>query len=160
MRLLLVAATLFLASFSALAAPAFDAIEIRLVGKGGPKLTVDGTQRVVELGAAPILAAKDFKSAGDIVWVEGQPGFEVTMTEAGSVKLEKFSTENVGKSLAFIVGGKLLMTPTIRDPIAADGFLLTTSGGEDEARELAAIVSRAIDPAPNAAVRGSASSDR
>jgi preprotein translocase subunit SecD len=81
--------------------------------------------------------------------VEGQPGFEVTLTEAGSAKLAKLSKENVGKSLAFIVGGKLLMTPTIRDPILADGFLLTTSGGEDQARELAAIVSRAVEPEPN-----------
>jgi preprotein translocase subunit SecD len=149
MRLLLVAATLALVSFDAIAAPAFDAIEIRLVGKGGPELTVDGTERVVEVGATPILAAKDFRSAGDVVWVEGQPGFEVTLTEAGSAKLAKLSKENVGKNLAFIVGGKLLMTPTIRNPIFADGFLLTTSGGEDQVRELAAIVSRAVEPEPN-----------
>jgi preprotein translocase subunit SecD len=96
-----------------------------------------------------VLGARDFKSAGDVLWVEGQPGFEVALTKAGSAKLARLSTENVGKSLAFIVGGKLLMTPTIRDPIRADGFLLTTSGGEDEARKLAALVSRALDSAPD-----------
>jgi preprotein translocase subunit SecD len=147
MRLLnpITVAALALASFAAAAAPSFDAIEIRLVGEGGPKLTVDGTQRVVEVGATPLLSTRDFERAGDIVWVEGRPGFEVALTDTGSAKLAKLSKENVGESLAFIVGGKLLMTPTIRDPILADGFLLTTSGGEDEARQLAAIVSRALD---------------
>jgi hypothetical protein len=142
---LLAAAMLAFASFGATAVQAFEPIEIRFVGGGGPELTVDGTDRVVGVGEAPLLVAKDFKSAGDVVWVEGQPGFEVALTKAGSAKLAKLSTENVGKSLAFIVGGKLLMTPTIRDPILADGFLLTTSGGEDEARKLASLVSRALE---------------
>lgn len=147
LNLLFAVAMLALTSLGAAAAPSFDAIEIRLIGSGGPKLTVEGTDRIVEVDATPALSSKDFRSAGDVVWVEGQPGFEVALTKAGSAKLTKLSTENVGKSLAFIVGGKLLMTPTIRDPIVADGFLLTTSGGEKEARELAATVSRALDRA-------------
>jgi preprotein translocase subunit SecD len=149
MRLLdlLAAAMLVVAPVAAVAAPSFDAIEIRLVGKGGPKLTVDGTDRVVEVDSTPMLSARDFESAGEIIWVEGRPGFEVALTDTGSAKLAELSKENVGRSLAFIVGGKLLMTPTIRDPILADGFLLTTSGGEDEARKLAAIVSQALGPA-------------
>ena len=142
---LLAAAMLLVASFAATAAASFDAIEIRLVGKGGPKLTVDGTDRVVEVDRTPMLSARDFESAGEIIWVEGQPGFKVALTDTGSAKLAKLSKENVGRSLAFIVGGKLLMTPTIRDPILADGFLLTTSGSEDDARKLAAIVSEAVE---------------
>jgi len=146
MRLLnlFVASMLALLPLGALAEPTFGAIEIRLLGEGGPELKVDGTERLVGVGAAPLLSSDDFKSAGGVVWVEGQPGFEVALTTAGSAKLARLSTENVGKSLAFIVGGKLLMTPTIRDPILADGFLLTTSGGEQQARALAALVSRAL----------------
>ena len=126
----------------------FDIIEIRLVaenpGIDGPRLTLDGTEQVVEVETAPLLSSSDFVGTGDVGRTEGKAGFEVQLTRSGAETLKRISTENVGRSLALIVDGKLLMTPKILDPIVADGFLVTVNGSEAEARGLAAKINKAI----------------
>jgi preprotein translocase subunit SecD len=129
----------------------FGAIEIRLVAEKpdneGPRLTLKGTHRLVEVSPVPLLAASDFVGAGEVQWIEGKPTFDVQLTGAGAEKLAKASTENVGKTLALIVDGKLLGTPKILDPIVASGFLLTVDS-EASARELVGKVNKALGNAP------------
>jgi preprotein translocase subunit SecD len=152
---ILIRAVLLAASFggSALATSNadFGAVEIRLVaekpGNEGPRLTLKGTHRLVEVNPVPLLSASDFVGAGEVRWIEGKPGFDVQLTGAGAEKLAKASTENVGKTLALIVDGKLLGTPKILDPIVASGFLLTVDSVAS-ARELVMNVNRALGNAP------------
>jgi preprotein translocase subunit SecD len=73
----------------------------------------------------------------------GKPGFNVALSTEGSKKYEKVSTENVGRTLAIIVDGKVVMAPKILDPGQARGFLLTVNS-EAEARKLAENVRQAV----------------
>jgi preprotein translocase subunit SecD len=73
---------------------------------------------------------------------EGQPGFEIGLTSDGSNRLTQALSENVGRTLAFIVDGKLLMAAPIVEPVTANGFLLTMNS-VDEAEDLAAKIDRA-----------------
>ena len=82
-------------------------------------------------------------SVGQVEWVEGKPGFNVALTSAGARKYERISTENVGRTLAIIVDGRILMTPKILDPVRAQGFLLTVNT-EAEAGKLAEKVRQAV----------------
>jgi preprotein translocase subunit SecD len=137
-----------LAASPSRAASGLAPIEIRLVAqeaKGGPSLVVEGGGRRLEVETETLLGPADFASVGEVEWVEGKPGFNVGLTAAGSEKYERVSTDNVGRTLAIIAGGKVLMTAKILDPVKARGFLLTVNS-EAEARELAASLRRAIAP--------------
>ncbi len=130
------------------AAPAFEPIEIRLVaqqGRGGAAVAVAGHGRTLEVESEMLLGPPDFVGVGEVEWVEGKPGFNVALTPAGAKKYERISTENVGRTLAIIVDGKIVMAPKILDPVRAQGFLLTLNS-EAEARELAAKVRRVVAP--------------
>src|SRR5882672_5778903 len=50
------------------------------------------------------------------------PAIEVSVESAERV--HRFSERNVGRTLAFLVDGQVLRTPTIRDPITGHGFLI------------------------------------
>lgn len=121
-------------------------IEIRLVAQeasgGAP---VAGRDRTFELEPETLLGPSDFASVGEVEWVEGKPGFNVALTPAGAEKYERISTENVGRTLAIVVDGKIVMAPKILDPVRARGFLLTVNS-EAEARALAAKVRQAVAP--------------
>lgn len=130
------------------AGPGFDPIEIRLVApqpKGGPTVVVAGGDRTLEVEPRTLLGPSDFVSVGEVEWVAGEPGFNVTLTPTGGKKYERISTENVGRTLAIIIDGKILMTPKILDPVQAQGFLLTLNT-EPEARELAAKIRQVVAP--------------
>ena len=127
----------------------FKVIEIRLVAqepKGGPAVVVDdGGEKTLEVEPEVLLGPSDFVSVGDIEWTDGKPGFNVELTPAGSEKYEKVSTANVGRILAIMVDGKIVMTPKILDPVRAQGFLLTMQT-EREAKEISAKIRRVIAP--------------
>lgn len=125
-------------------------IEIRLVAQqagNGPKLAVEGSDRTLEVEAGTLLGPADFAGVGQVEWVEGKPGFTVALTPAGARKYEQVSMQNVGRTLAIIADGKIIMAPKILDPVRVQGFLLTVNS-EVEARKLAAIVRQAIGRPP------------
>lgn len=124
----------------------FAPIEIRLVAQGpgaGQPLAVEGSDRTLAVEPETLLGPSDFAGVGTVEWVEGKPGFEVALTPAGAKRLEWLSSQNVGRTLAIIADGKILMTPKILDPVRVPGFLLTVNSGS-EARDLAAKVRRAV----------------
>ena len=126
--------------------PEFAPIEIRLVAQkagDGPKLAAEGSARMLEVESETLLGPSDFVGVGQVERVEGKPGFNVTLTRAGARKYERISGANVGRTLAIIVGGKILMTPKILDPVRAQGFLLTVNT-EAEAGKLAEKVRQAV----------------
>lgn len=130
----------------ALAGPEPSFIEIRLVAQkpqGGPVLAVEGGSGRLEVEPETLLGPGDFAGVGAVEWVEGKPGFNVALTAAGAEKYERISRENVGRTLAIIVGGKILMAPKILDPVRAQGFLLTMDDAAEAAR-LAASIRQAI----------------
>jgi len=144
--------TVFLAGITpSQAASGFEPIEIRLVAQApgsGTSLVVKGSENTLAVEPKTLLGPSDFVSVGEVEWtVEGtkrKPGFNVALTPAGAEKYEQVSTENVGRVLAIIVDGKILMAPRILDPVRAQKGFLLTMNTETEAKELAAKLQQAI----------------
>lgn len=133
-----------------LAASELQPIEIRLVADepaGGTVLDVAGHDTVLEVEQETLLGLSEFVDVGDVVWtVEGDkksPGFNVTLTPAGAQTYEQISTDNVGRTLAIIVDGQIVMAARILDPVRAEGFLLTMNS-EAEAEAIAQTLRQAL----------------
>jgi preprotein translocase subunit SecD len=141
----LLAATLSVGAAAAQAESQFDMIDVRLIADepaGGPTIMLHDTDKTVEVGTTPLVSSADVAEVGAVTMTEGQPGFEIGLTSDGSNRLTQALSENVGRTLAFIVDGKLLMAAPIVEPVTANGFLLTMNS-VDEAEDLAAKIDRA-----------------
>jgi beta-lactamase regulating signal transducer with metallopeptidase domain len=82
--------------------------------------------------------------------------FEISVqfTQAGGAKFAKLTTDNIGRRLAVILDGKLLMSPTIQSPITGGDSVI--SGGrngytEQEAAAMVDIIESAIHQAAGVA---------
>ena len=126
------------------AAERFAPIEIRLVApSGGQTVAVAGADRTLQVEREALLEPADFKTVGEVETVDGKPGFNVGLTAAGATKYEQVSTDNVGRTLAIVIDGKVVLEPKILDPVKAEGFLVTVNT-EAEARHLQQKVRQAI----------------
>jgi len=81
----------------------------------------DGRQ--VLLTHTPLLTSADITGAHASL-TEGQYVLNVDVTVESAERVHLFSERNVGRTLAFLVHGQVLRTPTIRDPITGNGFLI------------------------------------
>ena len=81
----------------------------------------DGRQ--LSLTQTPLLTSADITGAHASL-TEGQYVLNVDVTVESAERVRLFSEGNVGRTLAFLVDGKVLRTPTIRDPITGNGFLI------------------------------------
>jgi preprotein translocase subunit SecD len=81
----------------------------------------DGRQ--ILLTQTPLLTSADITGAHASL-TEGQYVLNVAVTGESAARVQRFSERNVGRALAFLVDGQVLRTPTIRDPITGNGFLI------------------------------------
>jgi len=129
---------------TAAAAEGFAPVEIRLVApSGGQTVAVAGSGDTLQVEPEVLLGPADFKTVGEVETVDGKPGFNVGLTPAGAARYERISTENVGRTLAILIDGKVVLAPKILDPVKAEGFLVTVNT-DAEARDLRQKVRRAI----------------
>lgn len=137
---------LLVGAVPAQATSTFATIEVRLVPQqpsGGPTLAVAGGDRSLEVEPTVLLDPSDFAAVGEVEVTGGAPHFLVTLTLAGAQKYERITRENVGRTMAIIAGGRVIMTPRILEPVRAPGFQLSMRS-ETEARALAAEMRKAI----------------
>ena len=102
------------------------AIEVSVVADGPSDssrslASTDG--RPIFLTQTPLLTSADIAGAHASL-TEGQYVLNVDVTVASAERVRLFSERNVGRTLAFLVDGQVLLTPTIRDPITGNGFLI------------------------------------
>lgn len=86
------------------------------------KHTLESLSDTFCLAQAPIITIKDFKSCTtDSLQLEGkrQYSLNIKLKESAALRFKEFTTENVGKRLAFIIDKKVVMAPVIRDPITS-----------------------------------------
>lgn len=79
--------------------------------------------RTILLTKTPLLTSADVTGANASL-TEGQYVLNVDVTAEGAERVQRFSERNVGRTLAFLVDGRVLRTPTIRDPITGNGILI------------------------------------
>lgn len=110
-------------------APGFTAMEDPIKGATiyvGPELV---------LGNDEVLDARDAEDGN------GQLGIELTISEAGSEALRRVTAEHFGQRLAFIIDGKVVLAPMIREAIATRNPRIAGSFTAEEARRIARALS-------------------
>ena len=87
----------------------------------------DGT--TIPLTRTSLVTSADISGANASL-TEGQWVLNVDVTDEAAGRVQDFSKQNVGRTMAFLVDGKVRSTPKILDPITGKGFLI---GGFDQA---------------------------
>jgi preprotein translocase subunit SecD len=129
-----------MAFFILVAATAFgqSSIFINRVFQKASSNTVDmkasDDNETFHVSKRPLLVIQDFSDAEPSV-DEGSPALNLELTPVGAQKIREFTSKNVGKRLAFIVDGKLIRAPVIRDVITGPGLSIDPVG-KDEALRL------------------------
>ena len=101
-----------------------------------PATLDDGKQ--ISLTRTPLITNADITGAKASL-TEGQWGLNVDVSEQGAKRVQDFSKQNVGRTMAFLVEGKVHSTPRILDPITGKGFLIGTFD-QAEAERLATAI--------------------
>lgn len=81
----------------------------------------DGTQ--ISLTKTPLVTSADITGANASL-TEGQWVLNVNLTDEAAQRVQDFSKQNVGRTMAFLVDGKVHRAPKILDPITGKGFLI------------------------------------
>ena len=101
-----------------------------------PAALNDGTK--LWLTRAPLVTTSDITGASASL-TEGQWVLNVDVTDRAAKRIQGFSQRNVGRTLAFLVDGKVHSTPRILDPITGKGFLMGRFDEADAKRMATAI---------------------
>ena len=131
-------AALLTCSLLSAQAPNCQTIEVSIVAERpdrSARQIVAGDGKRTYLPAKPLLTNNDFTHA-TVTLTEGQFVLNLDMTPGGAQSIQSFTNNNVGKQMAFVVNGRLIRTPKIRDPIVGNGFLIGAFS-RDQAQKLA-----------------------
>jgi preprotein translocase subunit SecD len=101
-----------------------------------PVVLDDGTK--ISLTRTPLVTSADITGASASL-TEGQWVLNVDVTDEGAKRVQVFSKQNVGRTMAFLVEGKVHSTPRILDPITGKGFLIGRFDQADAERLATAI---------------------
>jgi len=91
--------------------------------------------RNIFLSDPPLLTSADVTGAHASL-TEGRYVLNVDVTSEGAKRIQLFSEQNVGRTMAFVVDGQVLRTPRVQDPIVGRGILVG-GFGQAEAERLA-----------------------
>lgn len=80
--------------------------------------------RTIHLDRTPIVSNADITRA-DVSQTGDQWALEVNVTDAAAKRIEQFSSQHVGRTIALLVDGKVRGTPRIMGPIKVKKFQIT-----------------------------------
>ena len=92
-----------------------------------------------------MLDQTDLKSA--TVSTNAQMGtrqIDISFTDKGTKRFAEVTRQNIGKRLAIIIGGQIYSAPVIQSEIASGNGQITGSFSEQEARDLAAKMTKTL----------------
>jgi preprotein translocase subunit SecD len=106
--------------------PTCPSLEVAIVAEmpsdSARVVALSNGKRVVLTGS-PLLTSADVASASASL-TEGQYVLNLNLTADAARRVQVFSEQNVGRTMAFLVDGRIIRTPTIKDPITGNGFLI------------------------------------
>jgi len=79
---------------------------------------------------APQLTNKDLDRVQAVLEESGRPALTLRFNRQGAAKFARLTAANVGRRLAFVVDGRVLIAPTIRTPIA--GYSVSVQGFQSQ----------------------------
>lgn len=103
---------------------------------------VPDTDDTVFVSPKPVLTGRDIKKVSFFKDANRQPAIGFTLTDEGSAKMWKATSQNIGKRLAILLDGKVVSAPTIRSGIKKEGVISGSFDNEALLRFFTAIVLR------------------
>jgi preprotein translocase subunit SecD len=102
-------------------------VEFRLAeaapAEGLTEATEQGTNKKVYLHKIADLTNSDIERAKLGKDADGKPVVEISFTKDGGKKMAKLTGDHIGKSLAILIDGKVIMAPRINDPISGSAMI-------------------------------------
>lgn len=115
------------------------------------RMTVVGNRQgtegkeVLYVQKAVLLDQTDLRSAAvNTNTPGGAPVIEITFTDSGAKRFSKVTRQNIGRRLAIVIDGQVYSAPVIRTEIVGGKGQISGSFSEQEARDLAAKISKAL----------------
>jgi hypothetical protein len=103
---------------------------------------VEGTERIVYLHPDVVVGNDDVAHAvATSDGIAGRYSVEIQLLPGGAARMRQASSAHVGRPLAILLDGRVVMAPTVRSPIA-DSAVISGPFTHDEATRIAAGVSR------------------
>ena len=81
----------------------------------------DGT--TIQVNRTPLVTSADITGASASL-TEGQSVLNIDLSDEAASRVQDFSRQNVGRTMAFLLDGEVQRTPRILDPITDKGFLI------------------------------------
>jgi preprotein translocase subunit SecD len=75
----------------------------------------------------------------------GNDEVKVTLTKEGAELFSKATRENIGKKLAVVSGGKVLMAPVVRMEISGGALMISGNFSAQEVQEIASLLASKKD---------------
>lgn len=100
---------------------------------------IPGTNQPIFYVKEPVLSNKDIagaKTKTTVMYGEKTYLIEVFFTNEGTKKFAQITRENIGKGLAIVINGKIIMAPTIQTPILDGKCQITGRFTQAEAEEM------------------------
>jgi hypothetical protein len=106
------------------------------------------TLRLVALKGVPVFTQLHVKEARSSVDEFGIPVVHVTLNEEGAQRFSEASTRLVGHKMPFVINGKQVMAPMIREPITGGQLQITMGSTAPNALHQAQTLAAALNTPP------------
>jgi preprotein translocase subunit SecD len=105
------------------ACPAIEVSAVADVQSDSTRPVVLNDGRTIALTRTPLVTSADITGSNASL-TEGQWVLNLDVTNEGAKRVQDFTKQNVGRTMAFLIDGKVHSTPKILDPIKGKGFLI------------------------------------
>jgi preprotein translocase subunit SecD len=123
------------------ACPAIEVSAVADAQSDSTRLVVLDDGKSIALTRSPLVTNADITGANASL-TDGQWVLNLDVTDEGAKRLQDFTTRNVGRTMAFLVDGKVHSTPRILDPIKGKGFLIGGGFERADAERLATAIDK------------------
>lgn len=115
------------------AAPVMKSVALQALAEpkseGATRASLYGSNRVIWLAPDALVLP-----AGDIQSASGQKGMlNLTLSDDAAAKVTKYTAKKKGQEIAFIVDGKIIATPMLKEPIRGNKVQITAEPGVTDA---------------------------
>jgi hypothetical protein len=81
---------------------------------------------------AQVVAKADIKSANVQTSEDARQSLNIELSKEAAEKFEKITRENLGKKIMVVLDNKILIAPTVREPITNGKIMITSRYGEHD----------------------------
>lgn len=104
---------------------------------GAEEVQPEGFERKIFLAADAEFTNSDFASVKAILDPRGEPGLELILTEAAALRMEQLTGEWIGKPLAILINGEVVLAPVVQ-AVLGERMIVNGRFTAEEAEQLAA----------------------